>query len=83
MVTMLHPPQTRYVAVGDADVAYQVFGDGSLDVLYFYGLGSHVDLVWDLASYRIVNAFVPFSRVIQFDRRGSGASYGRQRSMNW
>jgi hypothetical protein len=34
------------VAVG-ADVAYQVVGDGQLDLLYFYGLGSHIELIWD------------------------------------
>ena len=36
--------ETRYVAVGDADVAYRVVGDGPFDLLYFYGLGSHVDM---------------------------------------
>ena len=36
--------ETRYVAVGDADVAYRVMGDGPFDLLYFYGLGSHVDM---------------------------------------
>jgi hypothetical protein len=38
---------TRYAAVGDADVAYQVVGDGPFDLLCFYGLGSHIDLLWD------------------------------------
>ena len=41
-------PETRYVAVGDGDVAYQVFGRGSPDVLFCYGLGSHIDYFWDL-----------------------------------
>ena len=36
--------ETKYVAVGDADVAYRVMGDGPFDLLYFYGLGSHVDM---------------------------------------
>jgi hypothetical protein len=36
---------TRYVAVGDADVAYQVIGDGDVDILYFIGLGRHVELM--------------------------------------
>jgi class 3 adenylate cyclase len=77
-------PLTEYAAVGDTEVAYQVFGYGSVDVLYFYGLGSHVDLQWDLPSYRLVTAFVPFSRVIQFDRRGTGASGGsREKPPLW
>ena len=39
--------ETKYVAVGDADVAYRVVGDGPFDLLYFYGLGSHVDMLSD------------------------------------
>ena len=44
--------ETRYVAVGDADVAYRVVGDGPFDLLYFFGLGSHVDLHLDDRSRR-------------------------------
>jgi class 3 adenylate cyclase len=69
-------PQTRYVAVGDADVAYQVFGDGPIDLVYFYGLGSHIDLVWTLGD-RIVSllrGLSSFARIIMLDRRGNGAS---------
>ncbi len=71
------PPETRYVRVGNADVAYQVLGDGSPDYLYCYGLGSHVDLVWDLpgvAAY--FRQLASFCRPIFFDRRGTGASDG-------
>ena len=71
------PPETRYVRVGDADVAYQVLGDGSPDYLYCYGLGSNVDLVWDLpgvAAY--FRQLASFCRPIFFDRRGTGASDG-------
>jgi hypothetical protein len=39
------PPDTKYVAVGDSDVAYQVLGEGPLDLLYFYGFGSQLDLL--------------------------------------
>jgi hypothetical protein len=35
--------ETRYVAVGDADVAYQIVGDGSFDVVYVQGLGRHLE----------------------------------------
>jgi hypothetical protein len=40
-------PETRYVAVGDDDVAYKVIGQGPLDLLYFLGVGSQVDALWD------------------------------------
>ena len=37
MLTPRGIPETRYVAVGDADVAYRFVGDGPLDLLHFYG----------------------------------------------
>ena len=68
-------PETRYVAVGDADVAYQVVGDGPVDVLYFYGLGSHIELFWDDPEWAgFLTGLASFSRLIFFDRRGTGAS---------
>ena len=68
-------PETKYVRVGGADVAYQVFGDGAADLLYFYGLGSHIDLTWDLPDgAEFQTQLASFSRVVMFDRRGCGAS---------
>jgi class 3 adenylate cyclase/alpha-beta hydrolase superfamily lysophospholipase len=68
-------PETRYVAVGDADVAYQVFGNGSFDLLYSYGLGSHLELFWELPPFAEFFArLASFSRLIMFDRRGQGVS---------
>jgi class 3 adenylate cyclase len=70
-------PETRYVDVDDTQVAYQVSGDSSLDVVVFYGLGSHIDLAWAMPQgYLLLDALQPFSRLIRFDRRGSGASGG-------
>ena len=40
----MEQPETRYVTVGDADVAYQVVGSGEIDLLWCYGLGSHIEL---------------------------------------
>ena len=72
---MQHAGETRYVGVGDADVAYQVVGDGPIDLLYFAGLGSHVDLLWDYEpSAAFFTRLASFSRLILFDRRGAGAS---------
>ena len=68
-------PETKYVAVGDADVAYQVFGDGPGDLLFCYGLGSHIDNFWDVSIIaEFLEGLASFSRVIVFDRRGTGAS---------
>lgn len=68
-------PETRYVRVDGADVAYQVLGDGPVDLVYFYGIGSHIELFWDDPSYaEYLRRLASFSRLIVFDRRGTGAS---------
>ncbi len=67
-------PDTRYVAVGDAEVAYQIVGEGPLDLVYHHGL-CHLDLQWDVAPEAAFNErLASFSRLILFDRRGTGAS---------
>ena len=74
---VMEAPETRYVAVGDADVAYQVVGDGPLDLLYCYGLGSHIEHCWEIPGQsEYLNGLATFSRLIFFDRRGMGASDG-------
>ena len=71
----MEAPETRYVAVGEADVAYQVVGDGPLDLLYCYGLGSHIENTWEVpGNAEYLNGLAAFSRLIFFDRRGTGAS---------
>jgi class 3 adenylate cyclase/esterase/lipase len=77
----MHGAETRYVAVGDADVAYQVIGEGPLDLLYSYGMGSHIELAWESPAYaEFYNRLASFSRLIMLDRRGSGASDGFPRA---
>jgi len=75
------PSETRYVAVGDADVAYQVAGESDVDLLFCYGLGSHIELnrqVRTVAEFQ--DRLASFSRLITFDRRGMGASDGVPRN---
>jgi pimeloyl-ACP methyl ester carboxylesterase len=63
--------------VGDADVAYQVFGEGSTDLVYVWGLGSHVEMGWESPTEaRFRRRLASFARVIMLDRRGTGASDG-------
>jgi class 3 adenylate cyclase/alpha-beta hydrolase superfamily lysophospholipase len=70
------PPETRYVSVADADVAYQVFGNG-VDLLLIWGLGSHVEYGWESPiESRFRRRLAGFARVIMLDRRGNGASDG-------
>ena len=67
-------PQTRYVDVGGAEVAYQVVGKGPPDMVYAPGFGQ-VDLRWeDPVWAAFLERLASFSRVIVFDRRGTGAS---------
>jgi pimeloyl-ACP methyl ester carboxylesterase len=67
--------QTKYVALGDADVAYKVLGDGPRDLLYTYGLGNHIEFLWDTPGWhQEIPRLASFCRLIAFDRRGAGAS---------
>jgi class 3 adenylate cyclase len=71
----MQPPDTKYTKLGDSYIAYQVFGDGPIDFLFVQGLASHVDVAWEyLPLSRFFSRLTSFSRVILFDRRGTGAS---------
>jgi class 3 adenylate cyclase len=68
-------PHTRYAHSGDARIAYQVVGDGPPDVLFIGGPASHLDLQWDDPPLvRTFKRYASFSRLIRFDRRGTGLS---------
>jgi pimeloyl-ACP methyl ester carboxylesterase len=65
-------PQTRYVEVGGAEVAYQNGGQGPPDVIEVHGF-SHLDLRWeDPAVTPYLEWLASFCRLIMFDRRGTG-----------
>jgi class 3 adenylate cyclase len=68
-------PETRYARSGDVHVAYQVFGEGEIDVVLVPGYITHVELVWEHEpARRFLEGLASFARVITFDRRGSGLS---------
>ena len=70
-------PVTRFVAVGDADVAYQVIGDGPSISSIASGLGATSRFVWEVPrNIEFLSRLAAFSRLIFFDRRGTGASDG-------
>jgi class 3 adenylate cyclase len=74
-------PKTRYAAVRDADVAYQVFGSGPVDLMYFWPLGTHVELNWETpVDAAFLGRLGSIGQVVVFDRRGTGASDGVARS---
>lgn len=68
-------PETRYARSGDVKVAYQVFGEGPLDLVLVPGFISNLELAW--YQPRLVQFFerlASFARMIWFDKRGTGAS---------
>lgn len=68
-------PETRYASGSDGLIAYQVVGEGSLDLIYLSGSTSHVDVRWESPQFsRFYEGLASFSRFIGFDRRGNGAS---------
>jgi len=74
-MAVLPRPETKYARSGDVHVAYQVFGEGELDVVLVPGFITHVELVWEHEPFaRALQALGSFARVINFDRRGSGLS---------
>lgn len=75
-IGVVRRPETRYTSVGDADIAYQVVGEGP-DLLYFQSLGGNWDAIWQLPELsEPPTRFSSFCRMISFDRRGIGASDG-------
>ena len=69
-------PDVRYAWNGDVALAYQVFGDGPVDLVYLQGgAGSHVDLNWESPYLaRFLRGLGELARVIVTDRRGWGCS---------
>jgi class 3 adenylate cyclase len=74
-------PTTQYVEVDGSDVAFQVLGEGPVDLVYFYGIGAHIEMYWDAPLARpFLRRLASFSRLILFNRRGTGASDGVPRT---
>jgi len=68
-------PPTRYAKSDDASIAYQVVGDGPLDVVLILGFATHLELQWELPPLaRFLERISSFSRLVIFDKRGTGLS---------
>jgi pimeloyl-ACP methyl ester carboxylesterase len=68
-------PETRYARSGDVHIAYQVTGEGPFDLVYVPPFVSHVELAWQVPpNVRLIERLSSFSRLIRFDKRGTGMS---------
>jgi class 3 adenylate cyclase len=68
-------PVTRYARSGDASIAYQVIGDGPLDVLFLTGWLTQLEQLWEApGNRRFLERLTTFGRLILYDSRGTGLS---------
>jgi class 3 adenylate cyclase/pimeloyl-ACP methyl ester carboxylesterase len=68
-------PKTRYAQSGELQIAYQIVGDGPIDLVLVPGFVSHMEVIWeDPGAARFLEHLAEFSRLILFDKRGQGLS---------
>ncbi len=68
-------PPTQYAKSEDVSIAYQVVGDGPIDLVLVLGFATHVELQWESPPFaRFFERISAFSRLIVFDKRGTGLS---------
>src|SRR6478672_4378355 len=68
-------PETYYARSGDINIAYQVLGEGPRDLVHVPGWVSNIEVYWEEpALARFLKGLASFSRLILFDKRGTGLS---------
>ena len=68
-------PETKYARSGDVHIAYQVLGSGPIDLVHVPPVVSNLDFQWeDPLEARYLRRLASFSRLIMFDKRGTGLS---------
>jgi pimeloyl-ACP methyl ester carboxylesterase len=68
-------PETSYARSGDVNIAYQVVGEGPRDLVYVPGWVSNIEMMWEQPEMaRFLERLASFSRLILFDKRGTGLS---------
>src|ERR1700758_1553980 len=72
---MAQQPETRYAKGPEGNIAYQIVGEGPIDLVVVPGWFSHVDMLWcDPGWVTFVGELAAFARVILYDKRGTGLS---------
>ena len=68
-------PEIRFAKSGSVHIAYQVVGDGPVDLVWIHDWLGNLELQWELPAYaRFLDHLASFSRLLLFDKRGSGLS---------
>lgn len=68
-------PETRYAQNGEVNIAYQVAGSGDIDIVFVMGWVSHLEYFWEEPHFAaFLDRLASFSRLILFDKRGTGLS---------
>jgi class 3 adenylate cyclase len=68
-------PEIRFAKSGDVHIAYQVVGEGPIDLVWIHDWLSNLELQWELPeNERFLSRLATFSRLLLFDKRGSGLS---------
>ena len=68
-------PDTSYASCGDLSLAYQVFGDGPVELVFAGSFVSHVELFWTMPEFEaFMEQLGAFCRVLLFDKAGVGLS---------
>ena len=68
-------PQTKYAQCGDLSLAYQVFGEGAIDLVIAHSFISHIELGWTIPEVKAWHDQLgSFCRILLFDKAGVGLS---------
>jgi pimeloyl-ACP methyl ester carboxylesterase len=68
-------PEVRYARSGDVHIAYQMLGEGEIDLVFVMGWLTNLETYWELPGYRrFMQRLAGFTRLILFDKRGMGLS---------
>ena len=68
-------PETSYASCGDLSLAYQVFGDGPVELVFAGSFVSHVEMFWAMPEFEaFFEQLATFCRVLLFDKAGVGLS---------
>lgn len=71
----MEKPSTQFTSAGDVAIAYQIVGDGPVDLIYASGWLHNIDIIWEHDGYnRFLSRLAENCRLILFDKRGTGMS---------